>query len=359
MLMIETFEESVDEAKRQVEICNACRYCESYCSVFPAISRERAFSDENITQLANLCHNCRACYHACQYTEPHEFAINLPKVLAEVRQESWQHHAKPAFVASLFHRHGSAIAATVILGFALFIWLCQTLTPTVGEGFYGILSHNVMISLFIPAFLLPILSIIMSLRGYWRTIGGERIRLTHILGALGSIATMKNLAGGHGDGCNFEEEDRFSHTRRVLHQMVMYGFLLCFAATSVATIMHYVFNLSAPYGLFSLPKILGLSGGVLLCMGTVGMAISKIRADKNLADTSVWGGEMAFVLLLFFVSITGLLLYWLGDSAWLPELLATHLGAVFAFFLLMPYSKMLHGFYRLAALLHEEQKKNP
>jgi citrate/tricarballylate utilization protein len=94
-------------------------------------------------------------------------------------------------------------------------------------------------------------------------------------------------------------------------------------------------------------------------MGTIGMAISKIRADKNLADTSVWGGEMAFVLLLFFVSITGLLLYWMGDSTWLPELLAIHLGAVFAFFLLMPYSKMLHGFYRLAALLHEEQKKNP
>ncbi len=46
--------------------------------VFPAITRERAFADGDITQLANLCHNCRGCYYACQYTEPHEFALNLP-----------------------------------------------------------------------------------------------------------------------------------------------------------------------------------------------------------------------------------------------------------------------------------------
>lgn len=80
----------IEEAKRQVDICNACRYCESFCSVFPAISRERQFANGDITQLANLCHNCRGCYYACQYTEPHEFKINIPKVLAEVRQESWQ-----------------------------------------------------------------------------------------------------------------------------------------------------------------------------------------------------------------------------------------------------------------------------
>jgi hypothetical protein len=29
----------IAEARRQVEICNACRYCEGYCAVFPAINR--------------------------------------------------------------------------------------------------------------------------------------------------------------------------------------------------------------------------------------------------------------------------------------------------------------------------------
>ena len=35
----------LQEARRQAEICNACRYCEGYCSVFPALQAERAFSD--------------------------------------------------------------------------------------------------------------------------------------------------------------------------------------------------------------------------------------------------------------------------------------------------------------------------
>ena len=57
----------LQEARRQAEICNACRYCEGYCSVFPAITRNKVFASGDITQLANLCHNCRGCYHAFLY----------------------------------------------------------------------------------------------------------------------------------------------------------------------------------------------------------------------------------------------------------------------------------------------------
>ena len=87
------YDDAITEARRQVEICNACRYCEGYCSVFPTITSSRAFSDGDITHLANLCHNCRGCYYACQYTDPHEFDLNLPKALAEVRHDSWKQHA--------------------------------------------------------------------------------------------------------------------------------------------------------------------------------------------------------------------------------------------------------------------------
>ena len=166
---------------------------------------------------------------------------------------------------------------------------------------------------------------------------------------------MKDLSGGHGDGCNFEDEDRFSNSRRWFHQAVMYGFLLCFAATSVATIMHYFFNQPAPYSLFSLPKLFGLSGGILLSLGCLGLVWLKLKAERDLADASVWGGELGFILLLFLVSTTGLTHYGLAESDWLPELLAIHLGSVLAFFLLTPYSKMMDGFYRLAALLRDAQ----
>lgn len=355
---------TIEEARRQVEICNACRYCESLCSVFPAISRERQFADGDITQLANLCHNCRGCYYACQYTEPHEFKINMPKALAEVRQESWQENAVPAVAAKTFHKSGAMMAVGVIAALTFILFIFQTAGPEPGTaaaeaaGFYGVLPHNAMIAVFIPAFFLPIISIAISLRRYWKTIGGERIKLSHFATALGSVAKLKDLSGGHGDGCNYEDEDRFSNERRWSHQAVMFGFLLCFASTSVATLMHYFFNMPAPYPLFSLPKLFGITGGVLLSLGTLDMARLKLKADKNLSDERVWGGEMGFVLLLFFVSTTGLALYILGSTAAMPILLAVHLASVLAFFLLTPFSKMIHGFYRLTSLLRDAQLKS-
>ncbi|MBR9869347.1 MAG: tricarballylate utilization 4Fe-4S protein TcuB [Oceanospirillales bacterium] len=350
---------SMNEARRQLEVCNACRYCESFCSVFPAVNRERTFSDATITQLANLCHNCRGCHYACQYTAPHEFGINIPKALAEVRQNSWQDNAIPAFMARTFHRSGAVLAVAVVIGFALLLWLInqlpQSLNAKIGEGFYTQLSHNAMITIFIPAFILPVLAIAVSVRRYWRNVGGTKLQLCHIKAALASVAKMRNLAGGSGEGCNFEDEDRFSNARRWYHQATMIGFLLCFAATSAGTLMHYLFDMQAPYALFSLPKMLGISGGVLLSIGTLGFGLLKLQADPDLADRRVWGGEMGFIILLFLVSTSGLALYVLAASSWLPELLAFHLGSVLAFFVLMPFSKMVHGFYRLAALLREQQ----
>lgn len=352
--------EAIREARRQIEICNACRYCEGYCSVFPAIIRERAFAGGDVTQLANLCHNCRGCYYACQYTEPHEFALNLPKALAEVRQESWQKHAFPSWFAEAFHQSGVAIAVATIVGIALMFWAIGMMGGNAGgRGFYAILSHNVLIAIFTPAFLLPAFSILISLRRYWRAIGGGSVRLSDVTAAFKSAAGMKNLSGGHGDGCNFEDEDRFSNVRRWQHQAVMYGFLLCFASTCAGTVMHYVFDLQAPYGLVSIPKLLGIPGGILLSVGTLAMAALKLKADHDLADRRVWGGEMGFIVLLFFVSTSGLALYALHGSEFLTELMALHLGSILTLFLLTPYSKMAHGFYRLAALVKDARNQRP
>ena len=62
------------EVGRVLQICNACRYCEGFCAVFPAMTRRLEFGKADIHFLANLCHNCGACLHACQYAPPHEFA---------------------------------------------------------------------------------------------------------------------------------------------------------------------------------------------------------------------------------------------------------------------------------------------
>ena len=66
----------------------------------------------------------------------------------------------------------------------------------------------------------------------------------------------------------------------------------------------------------------------------------------------------AFILLLGSVSFTGLALYSGGKSAVMPQLLAIHLSTVLVFFLLTPFSKMVHEFFRLAALVREAQTRH-
>jgi citrate/tricarballylate utilization protein len=239
----------------------------------------------------------------------------------------------------------------MVVAIAVLFWAMAALRPASGAGFYAYLSHGVMVAIFLPAFLGPLAVIGLALRDYWREVEGGTLRLANIRAAFVAAARMKNLSGGHGDGCNFENGDRFSDWRRVFHQVMMYGFLLCFAATSVATLKHYLLGWPAPYGLLSLPKLLGLPGGVMMVVGSLGLVWLKLRADPTLGASQVWGGEMAFTLLLGGVAATGLALYAVTGTGFVQPMLALHLASVLTLFLLMPYSKMVHGFFRLAALM--------
>lgn len=339
------------EAARQIQICNACRYCEGYCSVFPAMFSKRNHEVADLTQLANLCHNCRGCYYACQYTEPHEFALNLPAILAETRSESWERFAWPSGFARLFQRSSMGLVLLMVVLIAVFMLLINH----TGDGFYSHLSHAAMIAIFIPSFFLPLLAVGVGLRRYWSEVQGAQVRLSHITQACANAATLRNLSGGQAKGCNFEAEDRYTNARKHAHQALLWGFVMCFASTSSATLMHYLLGWEAPYSLFSLPKLLGLPGGILVSFGAFALVYLKLKADKNLGDARAWNAEMAFTLLIGLTGLTGLLLYAATGTAMVSGLLAIHLGCVLAFFVTMPYSKMAHGFYRFAALVRDAQ----
>lgn len=347
--------EALQEARRQVQICNACRYCEGFCDTFPALMRHTTFADGDLTHLANLCHNCRGCYYACQYTEPHEFALNLPKALADLRTESWQDYIWPLRFSALFQKNGVAVSLILILSVALLFSLASALGGR-DNSFYDVLSHGMMVAIFMPAFLLPLGVIALGLRSYVRDTLGHALSFTDIKKGLAKAAVMKNLSGGHGQGCNFEDEDRFTKARKIAHQFVFWGFLACFASTSSGTVMHYVFDLHAPYAFWSLPKLFGVPGGIALSFGTLWLLDLKRRADQNLGAAAYKSGEYAFILVLFLVSTTGLALYWAGGTSAMPALLAIHLGCVFSFFVLMPYTKMVHAFFRLTALCVDAAK---
>ena len=84
-----------------MSICNACRYCEGFCAVFPALERRLTFTGQDLGYLANLCHDCRECYYSCQYAPPHEFNLNVPQTLASLRRESYSQYAWPGFLVGL------------------------------------------------------------------------------------------------------------------------------------------------------------------------------------------------------------------------------------------------------------------
>ncbi|MEM7693564.1 MAG: tricarballylate utilization 4Fe-4S protein TcuB [Pseudomonadota bacterium] len=346
---------TTEEARRQIMICNACRYCEGYCAVFPAITRGRDFSDGDITHLAHLCHNCRGCYHACQYTEPHEFALNVPAALAAVRRDSTRRFAPPAALARLFHDRGVGLAAALVAGLAALFAAIAALRPESGDGFYAVLSHTAMVAIFAPAFLAPLAIMALAVRRQWRETGDERLRLPHIIAAAASAGRLKNLSGGQGQGCHFERGTRATNARRIAHQMTAGGFLLCFASTSSGTVMHYLLDWPAPYAWYTAPKLLGVPGGILLTLGALWLARLKRQSDPALGTPGASGGEMAFTLLLAATGATGLALYAATGTALVPALLAIHLGAVLALFITLPFSKMAHGFYRFTALVREAQ----
>jgi citrate/tricarballylate utilization protein len=197
----------------------------------------------------------------------------------------------------------------------------------------------------------------VGVRRYWAEVGGGPLRLSDLKTALIDAGRMRNLSGGAAEGCNYEKGDRYSVARKHAHHAVVWGFLLCFASTSSGTVLHYVFDMQAPYGFFSLPKLLGIPGGILLTLGAVGLILLKLKADPALGAQSAWGGEVAFVGLLGLTGLTGLMLYTATGTALVGPLLALHLGTVLAFFLTLPYSKMAHAAYRLAALARDAQIK--
>ena len=359
--------EAHDETARIMQICNACRYCEGFCAVFPAMERRREFTPADTAYLANLCHHCGACYHACQYAPPHEFGVNVPQTLAERRHETYAELAWPRPMARAFDNNGLIVSMVISAALALAVGLMLAMiSPSlfwgvhIGEGaFYQIMPHTVMagIPMTISAFV--VLSFILSWRRYWRETGARWQGWSALMGAISATASMRYLGGdakGGGAGCS-GPDDVPSMRRRYFHHATFYGFMLCFASTSTGTLYHYLLGREAPYGYFELPVILGTVGGIILCIGTAGLWYEKKRMEPAMKSLKAMGMDYAFIWLLFWVSATGLILLAVRETSFMGLALAIHLGLVYGFFLILPFSKFVHGLYRFAALLADEGEK--
>ena len=351
---------ALDEADRLMTVCNSCRYCEGLCAVFPAMEMRTNFTSGDLNYLANLCHACGACYYDCQFAPPHEFNVNVPQNLAVVRADSYRRYAWPSALSGTFERNGLVIAlagalsvAVFILGFVGYHDPAVLFASHTGPGaFYRLMPHNAMVAIFGAAFLYAVIAIAMSVRNFWRDIGATAEPPPSggtIWQAIRDAGELRYRDGG-GPGC-FNEDERPEDRRRLYHHLTFYGFLLCFASTSTATVYHYVFGWEAPYPWYDLPVVLGTIGGVGLVIGPAGLFLEKQRRDPALVHDGKLGMDVAFTVMLFLTGLTGLALLLLRETSAMGMLLALHLGVVFGFFITMPYGKFMHGIYRFAALV--------
>lgn len=82
-------EDLLDDEQRQFEICHGCRLCFNLCPSFPALFDLTDKVDGDLSKLGNadlrpvedLCYQCKMCYSICPYTPPHEFLMDVPRLL--------------------------------------------------------------------------------------------------------------------------------------------------------------------------------------------------------------------------------------------------------------------------------------
>ncbi len=346
------------EGERMMTICNACRYCEGFCAVWRAMEYRRAFPPNDMNYLANLCHDCGECYYACQYAPPHEFEVNPPLLFAKIRVQSFEKYAWPEGFAKIFGKNG--VLTSLLLSVVLILLLGGVLSatgggdlPVVTDGnFYKVAPHGLLVGLFGLVGLFVLASLWIGFTRFWNDIGEKLADFAHpsSLKLAAKEALRLEYLDDQGLGCTYPD-DKHSQARRWLHHMTFYGFVLCFAATTTGFIYEYVFHWIAPYGYFSLPVAFGSLGGLSLTAGLVGLLVLKTRRNRDISDPKHCGIDIAFTVLLLLATVSGLALAAFREWPAMPVLLTVHLGLVLALFLVLPYSKFVHGIYRFAALV--------
>ena len=328
------------------------------------MEKRRTFSGEDLIYLANLCFECRACYYACQYAPPHEFAINIPEVLSSVRVETYRDFTWPAVLSRLLHGNRALIslivvgAVALVFGSVLAVQGSEALfsANTQPGAFYDVIPYYAMV---VPALVLSAYgALALSIGGlrFWRGSGASLRQLLDVralwkanLDAFG----LEYLKGGNAGGCNYPDW-RTSSARRWAHHLVFYGFMLTLASTTVAAIYHNFLGRESPYAYTSLPVLLGTIGGIMIVLGVAGLLWLKSQSDPAPADQRMIGLDNTFLVLLLLTSVSGLVLLVLRETAALGTLLSIHLGIVAALYLTLPYSKFAHVIYRYAALIRNQ-----
>jgi len=329
------------------------------------MERRTNFGKGDLFYLANICHDCKACYYACPYTEPNELKINIPEVLSELRLESYKEYSTPRRLASFFGRHRrnflvtalASLLATVL--FSLLIGNPQRLfSPHLELGsFYDIFPYVVIIGVGFGIGLYVVANYLFNMIRFYKDIGGKlrQISIGAILRAASDAFLHSGFKGGwhikgNKSGCYHENQDPSSGFL-TLHALIFYGFISAMVSTTLAAMYQDWFGILPPYPVLSLPALFGIAGGICMIVGTLAIIAIRRKEDKRPVFKNMTTLDYAFLLTLASVSITGFLTLILRSTSAMGVVFTIHLGFVLLLFVTAPYGKFVHFTYRYIALI--------
>ena len=347
------FGDPTQEVARVLQICNACRYCEGFCAVFPRDDAPpRVPEGRRALPSPTFATAAAPALHACQYAPPHDFGVNVPRAMARVRADTYAEYAWPPALGSLYRRNGAVVATVLALALALFLALGAAATGrlfearTEASAFYAVFPHGQLVAMFLPVFGFAVLALGLGVRRFWRGIGEGPATLPAAGEAAHHALTLKYLDGGHGDGCN-EADDRFTLNRRRfpppdvlrLHALLpvdFRGHALPLPARPARSV-----RLDEPA---KAARHSGWRDARRRRGRAAGIADATPRAAARARTAARW--HVGFIGLLLLIAVSGLGLMLSHGTSLLTPTLCVHLGAVMALFLTMPYGKFAHGVFR-------------
>ena len=344
------------EGRRQLSVCNACRYCAGYCPVWPELELRTDLSDGDLGYLANLCHDCQDCYTACMYTAPHEFALNPPRVFAGLREDTYRRYAWPRRLPGRL-AGWPGTAAALVAAAALLVALSAaagTLLPA-GKGNaagpYQVVPYALLLVLVGAPALWGAAVLAVGAVRYWRDIHGPVAALASPrawAAALAQAARLRHLRGGEA-GCDYPGDEPSAARRRSHHALVS-GFGLCLLSTVSAAVEQDLLGISPPYAYWSVPVVAGTLGGLAMLAGGTGLLALKARSDQDRGTPGMRKADYALTAALLALAASGLLTLAVRDTPAFGPVLVAHLAAVMVAFAVAPYTKFAHWTYRLLAI---------
>jgi len=351
---IEFISQIKEISKSPVKTCMQCGECSVVCTLAP---EDRPFPRKEMIWtgwglkdklMSNpdiwLCHQCGDCSTHC----PRD--IKPADVISSLRQMSYRHHAKPAFMGKLLSEIKYLPLALLlpIIAILAIIYSAGTLTIPEGPVLYSkFFPHGWLNSSFTLITLIVVILTLVSLKKFWNNMKGfvpesgnikKKPLIKSILEAKREVLTHSNFGK-----C---ETDK---SRRVNHFLVLHGFIILLLVTALAIVATLTGNY--PLSFMHPVKIAGNIAAIMLIAGTVGMMINRLMKKPGTGNSNYF--DWIFLLAIFLLTVTGVLVEMARFQNWslAYHIYFIHLVLVWFLIIYAPYTKFGHFIYRFTAMV--------